>query len=140
MPGLEGASSVWQFTVNPLELVVRTTLVYLIFLVALRAFGKREIGQFTTFDLALILLAANALQPAITGPDISIPGAIVIVVTLFSLNRLIAYLRRSIPWVRRVLDFEATTLARDGHWVSAALAKEDLDDEDLESALREHGL
>ena len=130
----------WQFTVNPLELVVRTTLVYLIFLVALRVFGKREIGQFTVFDLALILLAANALQPAITGPDISIPGAAVIVVTLFTLNRFIAYLRRNVSWVHRVLDFEATPIARDGQWLPDALAKEELDDDDLGAALREHGL
>ncbi|TMG26832.1 MAG: DUF421 domain-containing protein, partial [Chloroflexi bacterium] len=31
-------------------------------------FGKREVGQFTLFDLVFILLVANALQPAITGP------------------------------------------------------------------------
>lgn len=130
----------WPFTVNPLELVVRTTLVYLIFLVALRVFGKREIGQFTVFDLALILLAANALQPAITGPDISIPGAAVIVVTLFTLNRFIAYLRRNVPLVHRLLDFEATALARDGRWLPEALAKEELDDDDLGAALREHGV
>jgi uncharacterized membrane protein YcaP (DUF421 family) len=132
--------AVWQFTVSPLELVARTALVYLIFLVALRAFGKREIGQFTVFDLALILLAANALQPAITGPDISIPGAAVIVITLFSLNRFIAYLRRRVPFVHRLLDFGATPIARDGKWLPDALGKEGLDDDDLGAALREHGL
>ena len=129
----------WWFTISPLELVIRTTVVYLLFLVALRLFGKREVGQFTTFDLALIL-AANALQPAITGPDFSIPGAFVIVITLFSLNRLLAILRRHVPLVRRLLDFEARTVALDGRWLDEALAKEELDDDDLSAALREHGL
>ena len=36
-----------------------------LFFIGLRLFGKRELGQFTTFDLVLVLLVANALQPAI---------------------------------------------------------------------------
>jgi len=130
----------WQFTISPLELILRTVIVYLIFLVALRLYGKRELGQFTVFDLALILLAANALQPAITGPDISIPGAALIVATLFSLNALVARLRHQYPFVRRLLESPVTVIARDGAWVTDALSREDLDDDDLEAALREHGL
>jgi uncharacterized membrane protein YcaP (DUF421 family) len=126
--------------ISPIELVVRAGVVYVLFLVALRVFGKRELGQFTLFDLALILLAANALQPAITGPDASIPGAVIIVVTIFSLNRLVAEARRRIPFVSRLLDFPATVLGRDGKWIAAAIDKEDLDSDDLEAALREHGL
>ena len=58
----------WTLGVPPLELVIRAALIYVVFFGALRLFGKREIGQFTLFDLALVLIAANALQPAITGP------------------------------------------------------------------------
>jgi hypothetical protein len=65
---------VFVATVNPLELVARTAIVYAVFILVLRAFGKRELGQFTIFDLALLLLAANALQPAMTGPDTSVGG------------------------------------------------------------------
>jgi uncharacterized membrane protein YcaP (DUF421 family) len=130
----------WELGISPLELILRTVLVYTIFLVALRLYGKRELGQFTVFDLALILLAANALQPAITGPDISIPGATLIVVTLFSLNALVAILRQRSPLVRRLLEAQVTIIARDGAWLSEALVKEDLDDDDLGAALREHGL
>ena len=57
----------WQLGASPLELVVRSTVIYLVFLGALRLSGKRDVGQFTLVDLALVLLAANALQPAIRG-------------------------------------------------------------------------
>lgn len=130
----------FEFHTNPLELVVRCVLVYVVFLGALRISGKRELGQFTIFDLALVLLAANALQPAITGPDASISGAVVIIVTLFTLNRLVALGRSRSKVLRRVLDYPATPIARDGHWIDAAIQKEELSEEDLESALREHGL
>jgi len=130
----------WQLSIPPLELVGRSVVVYVIFLVALRVAGKRELGQFTIFDLAAVLLAANALQPAITGPDASLPGALVIVATLFSLDRGIAAARRRSRTVRRVLTPQATVLARDGNWLTDAVDREGLDDDDLDAAIREHGV
>ena len=118
------------FGVHPLELVARTAIVYVVFVAVLRVFGKRELGQFTIFDLALLLLAANALQPAMTGPDNSVLGGLVILATI----------REHVPLARRVLEPEPTVLARDGVWVDKAVAAEDLDPDDLAAALREHGL
>lgn len=39
-----------------------------------RRVPSREIGQFTLADLVLILLVAHAVQPAMTGPDLSLGG------------------------------------------------------------------
>ena len=130
----------WQLTLSPLELVVRSVIVYALFLTALRLSGKRELGQFTIFDLALVLLASNALQPAITGPDASIPGGLIILATLFTLNRVVAFSRERWPLVRRVLDYAPTVVARDGAWIKDAIDREGLDSDDLEAAIREYGL
>jgi uncharacterized membrane protein YcaP (DUF421 family) len=130
----------WQLGTPPLELILRTVIVYVAFVVALRVFGKREVGQFTLFDLALILLAANALQPAITGPDNSLTGAVIIIVTMFVTNLGVSQLREHVPFVRRLLEAEPTVLARDGAWVRSAVEREGLDDTDLAAALREHGV
>lgn len=130
----------WQLSVPPGELVVRTTIIYLLFLVSLRISGKRQLGQFTLFDIALVLLAANALQPAMTGPDQSVTGGLIIIVTIFSLNRLVAEARLRIPFVRRVLEFEPTVIGRDGVWLVDELEEQGLDIDDVDAALREHGL
>ena len=130
----------WQLAISPLELILRAAIVYVLFLVALRLSGKRDLGQFTIFDLALVLLASNALQPAITGPDASIPGALIIVATLFVLNRLVAYGRSHSITLRRLLDYAPTTVAKDGKWVKAAIEREGLDMDDLEAAIREYGV
>ncbi len=130
----------WHLNDAPLDLVVRTIVVYSAFLFALRVSGKRELGQFTIFDLALVLLAANALQPAITGPDASIPGALIIITTIFALNRVVALARRRVPAVRRLLDPSPAVVGRDGRWIESVLEREGLDDEDLDAALRERGL
>jgi len=130
----------WQLTLSPLELVLRSTIVYVLFLAALRLSGKRDLGQFTIFDLALVLLASNALQPAITGPDASIPGALIIVATMFVLNRLVAYGRTHSIALRRILDSAPTIVAKDGKWVKSAIEREGLDMDDLEAAVREYGV
>jgi uncharacterized membrane protein YcaP (DUF421 family) len=130
----------WTLAIPPLELVARTALVYFTFVLALRLSGKRELGQLTIFDLALVLLAANALQPAITGPDASIPGAAIILATIFGLNRLVAFGRRRSRVLRRILELPPRVIGEHGQWIPAALAREGLDDEDLAAALREHGL
>ncbi len=94
----------WELGVPLIEIVVRTTIIYFVFLLLLRLSGKRQLGQFTLFDIALVLLAANALQPAMTGPDQSVTGGVIIVVTIFALNHVVAEARVRIPVVKRLLE------------------------------------
>lgn len=133
-------TEIWQLGAAPIEIVLRTAIIYLLFLAFLRLSGKRQLGQFTLFDIALVLLAANALQPAMTGADQSITGGVIIIITMFSLNRLVAEARVRIPIVRRLLEFEPTVIGRDGHWLMDEFEKQGLDLEDVNAALREHGL
>jgi uncharacterized membrane protein YcaP (DUF421 family) len=130
----------WTLGTPVPELVIRAALIYVVFFGALRLFGKREIGQFTIFDLALVLLAANALQPAITGPDASLLGGLIVILTIFILNRGVAALRVRSPLVRRLLEFGPTVVGRDGAWLLPELVRQGLDLGDVEAALREHGL
>lgn len=130
----------WDLHVAAWELIVRSTVVYLALLVALRLFGKREVGQFTLIDLVLILLVANAVQPAMTGPDASLTGGLLIIATLVLVNRAIAFGRARIPLLQRLLESPPTVLARDGKWIAEALDHEELSIEDCEMAMREHGI
>ncbi len=122
------------------ELVVRSVVIYLALLIGLRLFGKREVGQFTLFDLVMVLLVANAVQPAMTGPDSSLAGGIIIIVTLLGLNWTLGYLRLRSPILRHVLESHPTVVAQDGHWLPAALEHEGVEMEEAEAALREHGV
>lgn len=123
-----------------LEIAVRTTLVYLVFIVVIRLGGRREVGQVTIFDLAALVLAANAVQPAMTGPDSSITGGVIILITIMLLNKLVERARARIPLVRQLFEFRGKAIARDGRWLSDAIRREGLDDEELVAALHEHGL
>jgi uncharacterized membrane protein YcaP (DUF421 family) len=130
----------WQLQLPAWELAARSGAMYLAVLVVLRLFGKREVGQFTLIDLVLIFLLANAVQPAMTGPDTSLTGGLVIIVTLVTLNRVIALARAKVPFVARLVESPPTELARDGAWIPDALKREEVSVDDVTMAIREHGL
>lgn len=76
--------------VNVGEKVVRSALIYLFLLIAFRVFGKRELGQASTLDLAVLVLVANAVQNGIIGTDVSVTGAVIGAGVLFGINSLFA--------------------------------------------------
>lgn len=131
---------IWSLAVPWWELIVRSLLIYAVFFIGLRLFGKREIGQFTVFDLVLLLLVANALQPAMTGPDTSVTGGIIIILTLLLVNRGLALVRTRFPAVDNLINPEPTAIAANGQWIHGNIQREDLSLEDCQMALREHGV
>jgi uncharacterized membrane protein YcaP (DUF421 family) len=102
-------------------------------------FGKREVGQFTLYDLVFILLVANALQPAITGPDTSLGGGFVLIVTLVALNWLVGKLD-NLPRFHRLFTPAPAVIMRDGKYLTDVMRREGVDQEEVEMAIREHGI
>lgn len=129
-----------QLAIPAWEIVVRSMAIYLLLLLGLRLFGKREIGQFTAFDLVMLLLIANAVQPAMTGPDNSLLGGFLIISTLLMLNWVVSWWRQRMPLMRTVFVGHATIIGEDGRWIDKAMHREGIDIEDAEAALREHGV
>lgn len=131
--------AILNFGVPPWELVLRSVVIYLALLLALRLFGKREIGQFTVYDLVLVLLVANAVQPAMTGPDSSLAGGLLIIATLVLANFAIGYLDRY-RLFHRVLQPEPTLIIRGGRYLDRNMRREGIARGEAETAIREHGL
>jgi uncharacterized membrane protein YcaP (DUF421 family) len=122
------------------SLILRSAAIYLVLLIGLRVFGKREVGQFTLFDLVFVLLVANAVQPAMTGRDTSLGGGFVIIATLLSLNFAVSRLRIRFPVIERVLESKSVVVALDGRWLPEKLKREGITDDECLAALREHGI
>jgi uncharacterized membrane protein YcaP (DUF421 family) len=120
--------------------VVRTLIVYLALLIGLRLVGRRELGQMTPFDLVVILLIANSLQNAMVGPDTSVAGGLASAFTLLAANWILTRLRARIPWLRRVAEGEPILLVSGGKVLSEHLRRSSIDLDDLEQAVREHGV
>jgi uncharacterized membrane protein YcaP (DUF421 family) len=119
--------------------VLRAAVIYAGLLLALRLFGKREVGQFTLYDLVFVLLVANALQPAMTGPDTSLTGGLVLTFALVGLNYIVGKLDR-MPRFHRIFTPAPAVIVRDGQYLTDAMKKEGVDQAEVEMSMREHGI
>jgi uncharacterized membrane protein YcaP (DUF421 family) len=113
--------------------------IYAGLLIALRLFGKREVGQFTLYDLVFILLVANALQPAVTGPDTSVGGGFILIVALVGVNYVIGKLD-NLPRFHRLFTPAPAVIVKDGKYLPDVMKREGVDQEEVEMAMREHGV
>jgi len=133
-----------MFFPNPLstlaQVVLRTSIVYLLVLVGVRLSGKREVGQMTPFDLTLLLLLSNSVQNAMTGPDTSLFGGAAAAITLFILNYLVANLSGMNRNFRKFIQGQPTMLIHDGTIIESHMAKEHVSMDELQRALREHSI
>ena len=114
-------------------------VVYAALLVALRVFGKREVGQFTIFDLVFVLLVANALQPAMTGPDYSLTGGLALIVSLVGANFIVGQLDR-VPAIHRLFTPAPSVVIKDGKYLKSTMDREGITEDEIEMAIREHGV
>jgi uncharacterized membrane protein YcaP (DUF421 family) len=123
-----------------LEIALRTAVVYLVVLLGIRLSGKREVGQMTPFDLALLLLISNSVQNAMTGPDTSLLGGVVAAATLLILNYFIAEVSGGNRHFRKMIQGQPSLLVHDGQIIMPHMTKEHVSMDELERALREHGI
>jgi len=124
----------------PWQIALRSAAVYTAVFVGFRLMGKREIGQMTVFDLVLILLIANAVQNAMVGPDTSLQGGLLAAVVLLVANRGVAQIRLAMPRFGRLFEGQSTVLVEHGRPLLGQLKRQGLAEEDLEMAMREHGI
>jgi len=122
------------------QIAVRTAIVYVAILAGFRLLGKRELGQMTVFDLVLILLIANAVQNAMTGPDFSVGGGLIAAAVLLVIDRGLALARLRSPAFGRLFESGPTVIVQQGKPLAGPMRRQGLSVEDLQMAMREHGI
>ena len=123
-----------------LEIALRTAAIYVLVLAGVRLSGKREVGQMTPFDLTLLLLLSNSVQNAMTGSDTSLAGGAVAAVVLLVMNYFIADLSGANRRFRKFIQGEPSMLIHDGELIAAHMANEHVSMDELQRAMREHGI
>jgi len=96
------------------EFVVRGAAVYLILLVVVRVTGKRTIGQFTPFDLLVVVLLSEAVGGSMAGGDESLIGGLIVAITLLSLNVVISYTASRSQRLENMIEGREVMLGRNG--------------------------
>jgi hypothetical protein len=117
--------------------VLRAAAVYAVLMVLIRMSGKRTMGQFTPFDMLVIVLLGNAVQNSLLGKDTSLGGIAGGDPDRHQLVRGVRDLARRpcrAPRGRR-----AVVLARDGQLFRSVLRRELVSEQDFNEALRQNG-
>ena len=122
------------------QIVARTLLVYAAVLIGLRVMGKRQIGQMNLADLVVILLIANAVQNAMVGPDVSLPGGVLAAMTLLVANFGVTRILARSSFAERLVEGSPTILVKDGEYVDEHLRHEAVNRDEVAMAIREHGI
>src|SRR6476620_8811596 len=126
---------------NPyLDIVIRSVCVYLFMVIALRIFGKRELSQLNTADIILILLISNSVQNAMVGSNSSLLGGITAAIALFIINFIFKKLILKSEFVKGLIQDKPEILIHDGKTDFKALARLGISSEELDEAMREHGV
>ena len=121
-------------------IILRTAAIYVVVLLGVRLSGKREVGQMTPFDLTLLLLISNSVQNAMTGTDTSLAGGAVAATTLLLLNYAVAEASGGNRRFRKLIQGSPTLLVHNGEVVAVSMAREHVSYDELERAMREHGI
>lgn len=119
------------------EFVIRAGVVYLALLVMVRLTGKRTVGQFTPFDLIVVLLLSEAVSGSINAQDESLLGGLIAAATLLVLNVLIATASARSEKLDALVAGSPVLIGREGVIYEAVLQRERIARSDMEKALRE---
>ena len=120
--------------------VLRACAIYVLVMVLVRVSGKRAVGQFTPFDLVLLILIGNAVQNGINGGDNSLTGAAIMATTLIALNYAVAFVTSRSRKVEKFVEGEPVVLARDGKLFEGVLRRELVSRDDFRESLRMNGV
>ena len=134
MPGLfELAMPWWQF-------VLRAVVVYFLLLAMLRLSGKRTVGQFTPFDLLVVVLLGTAVQNSLIGEDVSLLGGLLLAATLIGCNWLVGFATARSRTLDRLAEGSPVLLGRDGVLFHDVLRRQNISRLDVDEALRSGGI
>ena len=133
-------AGLFRFEMNPLELVLRGTLMYWFIYLLFRFVLRRDVGSIAIADILLLVLIADASQNAMAGSYTTVSEGCVLVATIAGWNYALDWASYHVEWVRRLAEAPPLPLIRHGRVLRANLRHEMLTLDDLHAKLREQGV
>jgi len=119
------------------EFIVRATVIYVVLLAMVRISGKRTVGQFTPFDLMVVVLLSEGVSNSLSGGDESLLGGLIVASTLITINLAVAFVTARSRRVQGMMEGQPILIGRDGRLFRETLKAEHVSPAEFEQALRE---
>ena len=123
-----------------LEILMRTTVLFLFTLLLIRATGKRSLGQLSVFDFVIIIALGSAVGDPMFYEDVPLLYGMVVVAVVVGLERVLALLTSRQARLELMVDSSPTVLVREGVVDYTALRHELMSVSELFQALRVGGI
>jgi uncharacterized membrane protein YcaP (DUF421 family) len=120
-----------------MDLVFRTTFVFVLIFVVTRAVGRRELSSMEPFDMILLVVIGDLVQQGVTQSDYSLTGATTVISTIALLTVVTAWLSFRVKRLRPVLEGEPVVLICDGRILERNLHRERMTIEEVEAEARQ---
>ncbi|MCE7058766.1 DUF421 domain-containing protein [Dyadobacter sp. CY343] len=118
------------------EVLVRSTVMFVFLLIALRITGKRGVRQLSIFETVIIIALGSAAGDPMFYEDVGILPALVVFATIILLYRVVTWLTGKSKFFEKLIEGKTVCLIHEGKFSTSEFKKETLAQDEFFSELR----
>ncbi|HEU4409692.1 MAG TPA: DUF421 domain-containing protein [Polyangiaceae bacterium] len=122
------------------EIALRTAFIFAYTLLLLRLVGKRGVGQFSMFEVAIVIGLGSAVGDPMFYPDVPLSHAMVVITVVIAMYRALTSLMRRSERFELLVEGEPRCVVEDGRLRPELLAKKRITRDELFEILRQAGV
>lgn len=120
--------------------IIRTAILYLLTVGAIRCMGKRQLGELEPSELVITLLISDLATLCMQDLETPLISSVIPIVTLVVLEIAVSFLTLKVPLFNRVLSGRYSVLIDDGVIMQKEMKKSRMTVGELMEELRQNGL
>lgn len=133
-------TAILSFTVSPLALMLRGTLLFWFLFIVLRFILRRDVGSLGISDFLFVVIIGDAAQNGMIGSATSVTDGMVLIGTLVFWSYLLDYASFQFPLIQRFTSAPRLCLVRDGKMLRRNMRREFITDDELSAKIRHEGV
>lgn len=133
-------AGIFSFTVSPLELMLRGTLMYWFLFIVFRFILRRDVGPLGISDFLFVVILGDAAQNGMIGSATSAIDGMVLIGTLVFWSYMLDFMSFQFPVMQHFTSPPRLCLVRDGKLLRRNMRREFKTDEELNAKIRQEGV
>lgn len=121
-------------------ILLRTSIIYVLLILAMRLMGKRQIGELEVSELVITLLISEVASLPITDSEIPVSHAVIPIIALLFFEVSTSVISVKLPKLKNILTARPTTLIKNGKISQKAMSDSRITTDELIAELRHQGI
>lgn len=113
-----------------IDILLKGILIYFIVLIVIRFMGKREIGQLSIFDFAILLIIADILVSGLS-EDTPFYYFVIVILSLSFIQKLLSLVLLKWVWLRNIIEGKQSIIMMEGKLNIKEMKKQNYNIDDL---------